>query len=169
VVAMLAGDMRAADDVQLELPETGVCNTRFAYDDSATAQSSGCCGGGKSEDHPGARDSSGSCGSTDPGCGKEESKSSGCCGSVAPLGEAEAARSAGCCGSTKPAAASSASTFVFDSVSPNGAAALWFFTLMFSRRACKPSGCPTSRDAPWKYRLMQWLRMLSQSGAKCCN
>lgn len=27
VVAALAGDMRAADDLQLELPETGVCST----------------------------------------------------------------------------------------------------------------------------------------------
>jgi hypothetical protein len=41
VVAALAGDMVAADDVQLELPETGVCSTQF---DEA---SSGCCTGGK--------------------------------------------------------------------------------------------------------------------------
>jgi thioredoxin reductase len=39
VVAALAGDMAAADDVRLELPETGVCSTQF--DESA----SGCCGG----------------------------------------------------------------------------------------------------------------------------
>jgi thioredoxin reductase len=114
VVAVLAGDMGAADDVQLELPETGVCNTRFAYDDSAANQSSGCCG------------------------------------------------------STKPAAASSASTLVFDSVSPNGASALRFFSLVFSRRACKPSGCATSSDAPGKNRLMRWLHTLSRSGANCC-
>lgn len=31
VVAALAGDLVAADDVQLNLPETGVCNTRQAY------------------------------------------------------------------------------------------------------------------------------------------
>ena len=37
VVAALAGDMAAADDVQLELPQTGVCSTQF---DEA---SSGCC------------------------------------------------------------------------------------------------------------------------------
>lgn len=37
VVAALAGDLAAADDVQLELPETGVCSTQF---DEA---SSGCC------------------------------------------------------------------------------------------------------------------------------
>jgi len=45
VVAALAGDMAAADDVRLELPETGVCSTQF---DEA---SSGCCGGppGKNE------------------------------------------------------------------------------------------------------------------------
>lgn len=42
VVAALAGDMVAADDVQLELPETGVCNTRRAYEDTANGPAS-CC------------------------------------------------------------------------------------------------------------------------------
>ncbi|MFG1758300.1 FAD-dependent oxidoreductase [Micromonospora echinofusca] len=40
VVAALAGDWRAARDVQLDLPETGVCNSN--PDDSATNDS--CCG-----------------------------------------------------------------------------------------------------------------------------
>lgn len=40
VVAALAGDLAAADNVQLELPETGVCSTRFDE-----ASSSGCWGG----------------------------------------------------------------------------------------------------------------------------
>ena len=39
VVAALAGDLVAADQVQLDLPKTGVCSTQF---DEA---SSGCCGG----------------------------------------------------------------------------------------------------------------------------
>ncbi|WP_374305547.1 FAD-dependent oxidoreductase [Ferrovibrio sp.] len=39
VAAALAGDMKAADDVHLVLPETGICST-----DSA-ADASGCCGG----------------------------------------------------------------------------------------------------------------------------
>ena len=39
VVAALAGDLAAADDVQLELPETGVCSTRQAYDGVPAA----CC------------------------------------------------------------------------------------------------------------------------------
>jgi hypothetical protein len=43
VVAALAGDFAAADDVQLELPETGVCSTQF---DEA---SSGCCTTGAAE------------------------------------------------------------------------------------------------------------------------
>jgi hypothetical protein len=43
VVAALAGDLAAADDVQLELPETGVCSTQF---DEA---SSGCCTAGAAE------------------------------------------------------------------------------------------------------------------------
>ncbi|HEY0586344.1 MAG TPA: flavoprotein, partial [Pseudoduganella sp.] len=44
VAASLVGDTAAADDVQLDLPETGVCNTRFAYEVEA-AEEPGCCGG----------------------------------------------------------------------------------------------------------------------------
>ena len=40
VVAFLAGDLEAAARVELELPETGVCNTTLALDGAA-----GCCGG----------------------------------------------------------------------------------------------------------------------------
>ncbi len=40
VVAVLAGDLAAADEVQLELPETGVCSTDFALPAEAA-----CCGG----------------------------------------------------------------------------------------------------------------------------
>lgn len=40
VVAALAGDWEAARDVQLELPETGVCSSDLAYGETA----GGCCG-----------------------------------------------------------------------------------------------------------------------------
>lgn len=43
VVAALAGDLAAADDVQLELPETGVCSVDFASPD--LKGTGGCCGG----------------------------------------------------------------------------------------------------------------------------
>jgi len=43
VVAALAADLAAADDVQLELPEAGVCSTRQVYASEPVA--SGCCGG----------------------------------------------------------------------------------------------------------------------------
>jgi thioredoxin reductase len=43
VVAALAGDWQAARDVQLELPETGVCNSNPTVD-SAQIGSGGCCG-----------------------------------------------------------------------------------------------------------------------------
>jgi hypothetical protein len=43
VVAALAGDWDAARDVQLDLPETGVCSSNLAYGDT-TEESSGCCG-----------------------------------------------------------------------------------------------------------------------------
>lgn len=44
VVAALAGDLQAADSVQLELPETGVCSVDLAGPSEA-AQGGGCCGG----------------------------------------------------------------------------------------------------------------------------
>ncbi len=69
VVAALAGDLLAAEDVQLELPETGVCSTRQVYD-SEPAAASGCCGGSAPEP------STGCCladaqakGAGQPGCG----------------------------------------------------------------------------------------------------
>lgn len=49
VVAALAGDMAAADGVQLELPQTGVCSTDFVVAPEA-ATASACCGGPAKED-----------------------------------------------------------------------------------------------------------------------
>ncbi|GAA3149440.1 thioredoxin reductase [Kribbella aluminosa] len=43
VVAALAGDWDAARDVQLDLPETGVCSSNLAYGGSAD-EADGCCG-----------------------------------------------------------------------------------------------------------------------------
>ena len=43
VVAALAGDWEAARDVQLDLPETGVCSSNLAYGGSAD-EAGGCCG-----------------------------------------------------------------------------------------------------------------------------
>lgn len=42
VVAALAGDLEAANDVQLALPETGVCSVDFA-DQASADQGGGCC------------------------------------------------------------------------------------------------------------------------------
>ncbi|GGF67551.1 flavoprotein [Azorhizobium oxalatiphilum] len=42
IAAALAGDLAAADNVELVLPETGVCTTTFSVEGSETA---GCCGG----------------------------------------------------------------------------------------------------------------------------
>ncbi|MEK1934048.1 MAG: flavoprotein, partial [Pararhizobium sp.] len=44
VVAGIAGDHKAASEVHLVLPETGVCNVSSASHDGSKA-SSGCCGG----------------------------------------------------------------------------------------------------------------------------
>ncbi|GAA1142890.1 NAD(P)-binding domain-containing protein [Kribbella jejuensis] len=43
VVAALAGDWEAARDVQLDLPETGVCSSNLVYGGSAE-ETGGCCG-----------------------------------------------------------------------------------------------------------------------------
>ena len=47
VVAALAGDWDAARDVQLDLPETGVCNSNPPTEEelaTGTASSAACCG-----------------------------------------------------------------------------------------------------------------------------
>jgi hypothetical protein len=69
VVAALAGDLVAADEVQLELPETGVCSTQF---DEA---SSGCC---------------------TPAGDEPAEVVSACCGS-GPAVKTEVAKAASCC------------------------------------------------------------------------
>ncbi|HUG25102.1 FAD-dependent oxidoreductase [Piscinibacter sp.] len=71
VAAAIVGDMAAADDVQLELPETGVCSTDLhAGNDAAVNTSGGCCGG------PALADASACCAldeskkaAGEPGCG----------------------------------------------------------------------------------------------------
>jgi len=83
VVAAIAGDMVAADDVKLALPETGICTT-------APAGASGCCGGPApdpvsaccADDARAKADGHDGC-----GCGPakfpEPAKASSCCGKVA--------------------------------------------------------------------------------------
>jgi thioredoxin reductase len=44
VVAALAGDWEAARDVQLDLPETGVCSSNLAYGDASGETAGDCCG-----------------------------------------------------------------------------------------------------------------------------
>jgi cation diffusion facilitator CzcD-associated flavoprotein CzcO len=44
VVAALAGDWDAARDVQLDLPETGVCSSNLAFPGEEDAAAGGCCG-----------------------------------------------------------------------------------------------------------------------------
>lgn len=84
VVAHLAGDESAANDVRLVLPETGVCSTNISAEISAEA---GCCGG------PAPANAEACCaddatakaaGAPDCGCGPAEPKPvaapSSCCG-----------------------------------------------------------------------------------------
>ena len=112
VVAALAGDMAAADDVRLELPQTGVCSTQF---DEA---SSGCCMTGEAEPVVAARNAvvpaqagtqsscaSPSCGGpvktrADACCGTDErvkdAGGSGC-GSAASKAATQRAKASACC------------------------------------------------------------------------
>ena len=46
VVAALAGDWDSARNVELVLPETGVCSIKSAPDAAAADQPSACCGSG---------------------------------------------------------------------------------------------------------------------------
>ena len=59
VVAFLAGDLNAADRVQLVLPETGVCSTSRAT--AAIAEKTGCCGGPVSKAAAKAAEPEGAC------------------------------------------------------------------------------------------------------------
>jgi hypothetical protein len=52
VAAALAGDLAAADEVQLELPETGVCSVSLPLNDSDSA----CCGTSSAAQTPAAED-----------------------------------------------------------------------------------------------------------------
>ncbi len=72
VAAAIAGDWEAARDVQLVLPETGVCSTRVLSDRGVA-----CCG---------------------PAADAASDRKSGCCGGVEPVTTA----SGGCCESAAP-------------------------------------------------------------------
>jgi len=93
VVAALAGDMAAADDVQLDLPETGVCNVSFA---SEKESSRDCCGASSTKE----ADALVVTKAAEGCCGGPASDASACC--VADE-QAKATGVAGCgCGSTLP-------------------------------------------------------------------
>jgi hypothetical protein len=84
VVAALAGDLAAADDVQLDLPETGVCSVRF---EPETESVGGCCGGP-------AKDGGSACCVAD-----EQAKAAGESGcGCATTSAAAPSRSKACCG-----------------------------------------------------------------------
>jgi hypothetical protein len=95
VVAAIAGDIAAADRVELELPETGVCSGAPA---PASAAAGNCCGGLPKADASAA--AGGCCG------GPPQADASACC---ALDEEKKAQGEAGCgCGDPAPAAAAPA-------------------------------------------------------------
>jgi len=83
VVAHLAGDDTAANDVRLVLPETGVCSTNIATE---IASNAGCCGG------PAPADADACC------ADDATAKASGAAGCGCGPGEAKQVAPASCCG-----------------------------------------------------------------------
>jgi thioredoxin reductase len=88
VVAALVGDMLAADDVQLALPETGICSTQPLYELPEAPANTGCCGGAASADSNAccvldaeekAKGNSGCGCTTEPATAEVKKKTSGCC------------------------------------------------------------------------------------------
>jgi hypothetical protein len=84
VVAHLAGDEAAANDVRLVLPETGVCSTNIVAEIAANA---GCCGGpAPATVDACCADDANAKGAPGCGCGPVEAKpvsaSTSCCGSA---------------------------------------------------------------------------------------
>jgi N-acetylglutamate synthase-like GNAT family acetyltransferase len=92
VVAAIAGDLEAADRVELDLPETGVCSASGSATDGIADAS--CCGTATAP--PAAATTSG-CGTSACGANSEESKQpearTGCCGPAKP-----AVAATSCCG-----------------------------------------------------------------------
>jgi thioredoxin reductase len=86
VAAYLAGDLKAADTVQLVLPETGVCSVDFGGE--SKAEPSGCCGG------PAKGDANSCC------VADEEAKAQGAegCGCSSQPAVQEPKAKASCCG-----------------------------------------------------------------------
>ena len=121
VVAALAGDLVAADEVRLVLPETGVCSTQF---DEA---SSACCGGNSVIPakpapgilHPGAgiqpeRASATGCGTSSCG-GAAKSRDDACCGLDEQIKDAGGA---GCGSAASKAASERAAAKAASTVAP---------------------------------------------------
>jgi len=104
VVAALAGDFEAADDVRLELPETGVCSVSFAEPEPGNAIAA-CCGTSATPEPTVAPKSESCCGgppsSNAAACcvadvdAKNEGKEG--CGCIAPAPVVKS-RASACCG-----------------------------------------------------------------------
>ncbi|MFN4290984.1 MAG: NAD(P)-binding domain-containing protein [Permianibacter sp.] len=111
VVAALAGDFAAADDVQLDLPETGVCNVNFAGAEASEVNGAACCGSSDAA----SRTTAASAASCAVACavsdGVNDDVSDGVRAAAAEASNAapvtaskSATADAGCCGGPAPAA-----------------------------------------------------------------
>ncbi|WP_018350423.1 FAD-dependent oxidoreductase [Longispora albida] len=105
VVAALAGDWEAARNVELDLPETGVCSTNLVYGGEEDTADSGCCGPAPAEQAAGCgTEASSGCGTPAPAEPKR-GLATGISGGLlaAPINLIDVstapASSSGCCGS----------------------------------------------------------------------
>lgn len=76
IVAAMAGDLAAADDVQLDLPETGVCSSDYAGADAT----GGCCGVEPQQPKRVSLPSLSITVEEGCGCGTQSKSSTSCCG-----------------------------------------------------------------------------------------
>lgn len=90
IVAELAGDHAAARDVQLMLPETGVCNSSAI---TGEEDEGSCCGG------PAVADETACC-AADEVAKAETGQGCGCSTAPAPVIVRQASKSGGCCGAS---------------------------------------------------------------------
>jgi N-acetylglutamate synthase-like GNAT family acetyltransferase len=98
VVAAIAGDLEAADRVELDLPETGVCSASGSATEGVSDGS--CCGASPDASPPAVAATSQSRGTSScgaPGPAQPKGAATGCCAPVEPKLEVKAETSS-CCG-----------------------------------------------------------------------
>ncbi len=103
IAAHLAGDDAAADEVQLVLPETGLCSVTLPPTDDAASAGGSCCGTAPAAEVPAEVDAAHAAwanGETRVGfaTGVEGGRAADTDGELLPLGEVRSQAGGSCCG-----------------------------------------------------------------------